>query len=172
MLMAISPGAPVALRRSLGAGGNRSYALALQIAVTVLAVISMPLSIAVFDEYYGGNATANPSHLARQVFMAQLLPLSLGILTRRLLAVRGPWLEPTLRRLGGALLIVLLVLALIDIWQVVVDAGLRITLGIVLATTLALTVGHLLGGPGLRPAPQPPCPTPRVTRTRAAGRDA
>src|SRR5450631_4410033 len=38
MLMAISPGAPVALRRSLGAGGHRSFAPALQIAVAVLAV--------------------------------------------------------------------------------------------------------------------------------------
>ena len=38
-------------------------------------------------------------------------------------------------------------LALIDIWEVVVGAGLRVTLAIVLATVLALTVGHLLGGP-------------------------
>ena len=60
MLMAISPGAPVALRRSLGAGADRSFAPALQIAVAALAVISMPLSIAAFDEYYGGSATVDP----------------------------------------------------------------------------------------------------------------
>jgi BASS family bile acid:Na+ symporter len=147
MLMAISPGAPVALRRSLGAGGHRSFAPALQIAVAALAVISMPLSIAAFDEYYGGTATVDPRHLARQVFMAQLLPLSLGMLMRRLLPTPAAWLEPKLRRAGGVLLILLVVLALIDIWQVIVGAGLRITLGIVLVTILALTVGHLLGGP-------------------------
>jgi len=147
MLMAISPGAPVALRRSLGAGGHRSFAPALQIAVAALAVISMPLSIAAFNEYYAGNATIDPRHLARQVFIAQLLPLSLGMLIRRLFAMQAAWLEPRLRRAGGILLIVLLVLALIDIWQVVLGAGLRITLGVVLTTMLALTVGHLLGGP-------------------------
>jgi BASS family bile acid:Na+ symporter len=147
MLMAISPGAPVALRRSLGAGGHRSFAPALQIVVAALAVISMPLSIAAFDEYYGGTATVDPGHLARQVFTAQLLPLALGMLMRRVLPKQAAWLEPKLGRAGGVLLIVLVVLALIDIWQVVVGAGLRITLGIVLATILALIVGHLLGGP-------------------------
>jgi BASS family bile acid:Na+ symporter len=45
------------------------------------------------------------------------------------------------------LLILLVVLALIDIWEVVVGAGLRVTLAIVIATVLALAVGHLLGGP-------------------------
>ena len=147
MLMAISPGAPVALRRSLGAGSDRSFAPALQIAVAALAVVSMPLWIAVFDEYYGGNATVDPRHLARQVFTAQLLPLSLGMLTRRFAAASAAWLEPRLRRLGGVLLILLVVLALIDVWEVVVGAGLRVTLAIVIATVLALTVGHLLGGP-------------------------
>jgi BASS family bile acid:Na+ symporter len=147
VLMAISPGAPVALRRSLGAGGHRSFAPALQIAVTVLAVVSMPLWVAALDEYYGATATAAPQHLARQVFVAQLLPLGVGMLVRRFAAGPAAWLEPKLRRLGGILLVVLLVLALIDIWQVVVGAGLRVSLAIVIATTCALGAGHLLGGP-------------------------
>ena len=73
MLMSISPGAPVALRRSLGAGGHQSFAPALQIALALLAVVSMPLWIAAFDEYYAGTATiarhagAPDRHLARQV---------------------------------------------------------------------------------------------------------
>src|SRR6187431_3191153 len=52
VLMAVSPGAPVTLRRSIGAGGHPAFAPALQIAVTALAVITMPLWIAAFDEYY------------------------------------------------------------------------------------------------------------------------
>jgi BASS family bile acid:Na+ symporter len=42
---------------------------------------------------------------------------------------------------------VLLVLVLINIWHVVIDAGWRAALAIVLVTALALAVGHLLGGP-------------------------
>ena len=147
MLMAISPGAPVALRRSLGAGGHRSFAPALQIAVATLAVVSMPLSIAAFDEYYGGTATIDPRHLAKQVFVAQLLPLSLGLLLRRYAAAIAVRLEPLLRRLATILLVVLLLFALIDIWRVVIGAGLRVTIAIVMVTLLALAVGHGLGGP-------------------------
>jgi BASS family bile acid:Na+ symporter len=147
VLMAISPGAPVALRRSLGAGGHQSFAPALQIAVCALAVISMPLSIAALNEYYGGRASIPAQELARQVFTAQLLPLSLGMLVRHFLPAQTAWLEPRLRRVGNVLLVILLALALIDIWEVVLGAGLRVTLAIVIVTMLALAVGHLMGGP-------------------------
>ena len=147
VLMAISPGAPVALRRSMGAGGHRTFAPALQIAVALLAVVSMPLSIAILNEYYRAQAVVDPQHLARQVFFAQLLPLGLGMAMNRLASTAAAWLEPRLRRLGSVLLILLLVLVLIDIWHVVVDAGWRAALAIVLVTALALAVGHMLGGP-------------------------
>jgi bile acid:Na+ symporter, BASS family len=147
MLMAVSPGAPVALRRSLRAGGHRSYAPALQISVTVLAIFSMPLLIAIFDEYYGGDASIDPWQVARQVFMAQLLPLLLGMLVAHFMASQAARLEPLLRRLSGVLLAVLIVLALINIWQVVFLTGFHIGLAIAIVTVLALAVGHLLGGP-------------------------
>ncbi len=147
VLMAISPGAPVALRRSLGAGGHRSFAPALQIAVAILAVVSMPLWIAALDEYYNARAFIAPQHLAQQVFVAQLLPLALGMTMKRFWAATAGSIEPRLRRLGGALLVLLLVLVLIDIWQVVIGAGWRLTLAVVVVTATALAVGHLLGGP-------------------------
>jgi len=147
VLMAISPGAPVALRRSLGAGGHRSFAPALQIAVALLAVVSMPLSIAALDEYYGTRAVIDPLQLARQVFFAQLLPLSLGMAMTRLFATTAARLAPRLHRLGGMILIAFLVIVLIDIWPVVIGAGWRVATAIAIVTALALAVGHLLGGP-------------------------
>ena len=46
VLMAISPGAPVALRRALDAGGSREFAPALHLAIVMLAVVTVPASIA------------------------------------------------------------------------------------------------------------------------------
>jgi BASS family bile acid:Na+ symporter len=147
VLMAISPGAPVALRRSLRAGGHHAFAPALQILVAVLAVVSMPLSIAALNEVYAGDASISPTQLARQVFTAQLLPLGLGILVRHAAPIVADRLQRKLARVSTALLIVLVLLALIDAWQVVAEAGARIALAIAIVTALALTVGHLLGGP-------------------------
>jgi BASS family bile acid:Na+ symporter len=147
LLMAISPGAPVALRRSIGAGGHHSFAPALQILVAVLAVVSMPVWIALLNEVYAGHATIDPTQLARQVFTAQLLPLGLGILIRYRRPTAAAWLESKLARIATGLLLLLAVLAIIDIGQVVVNAGPRIVLAIATVTALALAVGHLLGGP-------------------------
>jgi bile acid:Na+ symporter, BASS family len=146
VLMAISPGAPVALRRSLDAGGHRSFAPALQIMVAILAVLSMPLWIAALNEFYGGNASISPRELARQVFVAQLLPLGLGMLARRAVPTAAAWLQPRLARFANLLLVALTILVLIDVFGAVVDAGWRIALAIVIITTLALAMGHRLGG--------------------------
>ena len=81
------------------------------------------------------------------MFPAQPLPLGLGPLTRSARPAGAARLEPRLARLATALLLLLAVLAVIDIWQVVVNAGPRIALAIATVTALALAVGHLLGGP-------------------------
>jgi len=147
VLMAISPGAPIALRRSLAAGGHRAFAPSLQIGVAILAVASMPLSIAALNQVYAGHASITPWHVARQVFVAQLLPLGLGIALRYASTPIAVRLEPALSRVGMALLVALAILALIDVWQGTVGAGMRVAAAIVLTTAAALVVGHLLGGP-------------------------
>lgn len=147
MLMAIAPGAPVALRRSLDAGGHRAFAPALQIVLAVTAIVSMPLWIAGLDEYYAGDASIDPRHLARQVFFAQLLPLALGMAARRFAPALSLRVESAVHKLASTLLILLLALALIDVYETVIGAGLRVTLAIVAATLLALAAGHALGGP-------------------------
>jgi BASS family bile acid:Na+ symporter len=147
VLMALSPGAPVALRRSLDAGAEASFAPELQIAVAALAVVSMPLFIAGLNEFYGGQASISPRDIARQVFMAQLLPLGLGILVRRLLPGPSARFGARLSRLAQVLLVGLMVLALVNVGPVALGAESRVGFGIVAVTVLALAVGHALGGP-------------------------
>lgn len=147
VLMAISPGAPVALRRSLGAGGHRAFAPALQMLVATLATVSMPLSIAALNHLYSGRASVDPHDVARQVFVAQLLPLGLGIALNALAPRVVARVEPILRRLATSLLVLLLVLVLIDIAPLLVETKTGAAGAIVAITLLAAGVGHLLGGP-------------------------
>jgi BASS family bile acid:Na+ symporter len=147
VLMAISPGAPVALRRSLAAGGHRAFATSLQISVAFLAVLSMPLSIAALNHVYAGHASVAPWDVARQVFVAQLLPLGLGMVLRQAAAPLAARLEPRLARIGNALLVATVVVVLINGWEGTVTAGFRVLTAAALITGAALAVGHLLGGP-------------------------
>jgi BASS family bile acid:Na+ symporter len=147
LLMAIAPGAPVALRRSIDTGGHRSFAPALQILVATLAVVSMPLSLAVLDAYYGANIAVEPHALARQVLIAQLAPLAAGLLVRRIAPAWTARFEPRIHRLTGFLLSVLVILAVVDFGPAVLDAGVRVVIAIIVVTLAALAVGHALGGP-------------------------
>ncbi len=147
VLMAVSPGAPVALRKSLKSGGHKAFAPGLQISVAILAVVSMPLSIAGLNEYYGGSAAIEPWPLAKQVCMAQLLPLGLGMLVRHFTASGAAWLEAKLSPAGTALLLVLAILAVVEMFPLVLLAGTKVGVAIVLVTLGALAMGQLLGGP-------------------------
>ncbi len=49
--------------------------------------------------------------------------------------------------MGSILLVLLIMLALLDVYQTVIGAGVRVGAAVVVATVLALAVGHLLGGP-------------------------
>ena len=155
VLMAIAPGAPVALRRSLGAGGHRAFAPVLQILVALLAAASMPLSIAALVALYSGEARLAPQDVAMQVFKAQLLPLGVGMLTRHFAPALAARLEPTLGKIAGALLILLVLLVAVDVAPVLVRANWRVVVAIVLVTLLAVASGHLLGGPEPATAPPP-----------------
>ena len=147
VLMSVAPGAPVALRRSLGAGGHRSFAPALQIMLALIAVASMPLSVAALNHLFAGRASVEPWPVAKQVFLAQLLPLAGGMLLRYFAPGAAERVESKLARVASFLLVLLVVLLLIDIWKVVFDAGPRSVLAIVVLTLFALVAGHLLGGP-------------------------
>jgi BASS family bile acid:Na+ symporter len=147
VLMAISPGAPVALRRSLAAGAHTAFAPGLQICVAILAVVSMPLWIAALNELYAGQARIDPRDVMRQVFIAQLLPLGLGIALRHFGATLTAHIEPTVRRAGTVLLIVAVVLVLAELWRPLYEAGTATIGAMVLTTAAALAAGHLLGGP-------------------------
>jgi predicted Na+-dependent transporter len=147
MLMAISPGAPVALRRSLSAGGHQAFAPSLQISTVILATVSVPLSIAVLNPLYAGHASIAPWEVARQVFVAQLLPLGLGAALKHASTAIAAKVELRLKRIGTMLLIVTVILLLIDVWEGTVTAGFRVLAAILLLTGAALTVGHLQGGP-------------------------
>jgi BASS family bile acid:Na+ symporter len=154
LLMAISPGAPVALRRALDAGAHGAFAPSLQIVVVVLAVITVPASIALLDWAFSGHARVEPWPVARQVFFAQLLPLGIGTGIRAAFPALAHRLEPRLARIANLLLVLLALVVVADVWQLVFSAGIAPLVCVVILTVAALGIGHALGTPepSTRPA--------------------
>jgi bile acid:Na+ symporter, BASS family len=147
VLMAISPGAPLALSRSIGASGHRALAANLQIAVATLAIVSMPLSLVVLNPLYSGHASISPLAVLKQVSILQLLPLGIGATIHWARPAFAARLEPKLQRVGGPLLLILALLVLVESWTAFRAAEPWTLAAMALVTLSALAAGHLLGGP-------------------------
>jgi len=154
VLMSISPGAPVALRRALDAGGSREFAPALHLAIVMLAVVTVPLSVAILDWIFAVDFTVTPFHIGRQVFFAQLLPLTLGAVLRAVRPALAAKLEAPLGRFGNLLLLALGIMVLVDMPSIIAAVGWVPMIAGVAMTACALAVGAAFAwrDPEVRPA--------------------
>lgn len=152
VLMAIAPGAPVAVRRALGGGAPPSFVAALQLSISALAVVSMPFTVAVLDEVYSGSAAVEPWRLAREVFVFQLLPVMLGVGAQLAWKERAHGFLNALSVVGTVLVGLLVVLVVLDEYPVAGEVGGRTVAAILVTVLLAITIGHAMGrgSPGTR----------------------
>jgi len=146
LLMAISPGAPVALRRAIEAGGHAAFAPALHLSIVLTTIVTVPAGLAILDAIYDKSFTISPLDVARQVFFAQLLPLGLGAGLRVWRPAVAARLEPPLARAANVLLVLLSVGLAVVLWPLLVQNGwIPVISGMVL-TAIALAVGAACAG--------------------------
>lgn len=146
ILMAISPGAPVALRRALDAGGHREFAPALHLAIVLLAVVSVPVSVMILDWIFARDFSVTPLDIARQVFFAQLLPITLGATLRAWRPAVAARIEPGVARTGNLLLLVVFAMALANMPGIIAATGWVPLVAGVLFTVLAMGLGQAFAG--------------------------
>ena len=146
-LMGIAPGAPLALRRALGSGGDAGFAPTLQITVALLAILAMPIWVSIGNALLGTRGYVNVADVARQVGVAQLLPLGVGALMAAFAPVRAVRIGALLGKIGAVLLIAMILGQVLDMHRLILAAR-PWTIAAAAATTLAaLAAGHFLGGP-------------------------
>jgi len=123
LLMAISPGAPVALRRALEAGAQARFAPALHLAVVVFAVVTVPASLEILDWIFARDFKVSVFDVARQVFFAQILPIGVGAALRALHPGLANRIEPRLAKVANALLLAFAVTCVIVLWPMLAAIG-------------------------------------------------
>ena len=149
-LMALSPSAPLTLRKAGKQGGDHQLAALLQVAAALLAVVSIPLLGDLFrTAHHVQGWDIQPAQVALQVGLVQVLPLTGGLLLAHWRPDLGArWALPIQKI---AFLVTLLVLGLILI--MVLPTLLSFFIGnllavgvMVLMTAAALGIGYALGG--------------------------
>jgi predicted Na+-dependent transporter len=146
ILMAISPGAPIALRRAIEAGGGPQFAPTLHLAIVMFAVVTVPLSVMVMAWIFSVRFAISPLDVARQVFFAQLLPLGIGAALRAWRPVMALRLEPRLAALSSLMLLALVGLCLVVLGPRIAVIGWAPIIAGIGLTLCALFAGTLLAG--------------------------
>jgi BASS family bile acid:Na+ symporter len=153
-LMTISPSAPLTLRKADRQGGDRELAAVLQLLAAAAAVITIPLLADLYRAVFQLSGwDIQPLPVARQVLLIQGLPLLLGVLVRHRLPALAERLVGPLDRVANLLLLLLSLLILVRSWsllQAFLAANLIGLACMALMVLLALAIGWLLSGPGLR----------------------
>ncbi|MBI1816973.1 MAG: hypothetical protein HYR72_18495 [Deltaproteobacteria bacterium] len=155
-LLVISPVLHTAGTKMRALGGGPPYVYSLLVTTSLLAVITVPLSLAILTALpLAANASVPPLQVAKVIAVTVLLPLAMGAIFGRLWPRVADRITGPLNKGAGSVLLAtllgLLALNFTAIWQ---KTGVLDYLAIAVLTIVALAVGHWLGGsdPGDRTA--------------------
>ena len=151
MLMAVAPGAPLAAKRAVGAGGDMPDAASLPVTVNLFALVTIPLFLSVLSTLFEPEAYVRPGVIARQVAIAQLLPLVGGVLVATAWPRFSHRFGEIVTKVSNVMLVVLLVVVGVGAWRLFAAAfaamGWLSFAAIAVIVAVSMALGHLLGGP-------------------------
>jgi BASS family bile acid:Na+ symporter len=146
LVLAISAGAPL-LPKKLMKLGREGYVFSLVVIASLVAVVAVPLWLAVLAPFFGREAELEPRAVALLIAKAVLVPLLAGMLLRPLLAGRADRVSELVLKAGGLVLMAAGVALLATNFSLLVAAGWVALLTLVAIVGVALGIGHALGGP-------------------------
>jgi len=148
VLMAIAPLPTIVLAKEIREGGRKAYAYGLLVAVSALAILTVPLVLTVLDTAFGKHAAVSPMAVARLVFGSVFVPVALGMAVRAMAPQAAPRAVPLAGKLANLLLLLAVVPVLIASWPALVRlVGNGTVLAMEAVVAAGLVAGHLLGGP-------------------------
>ena len=147
LFLSISSGAPLLPRRLITLGGDPAYVFSLVVTTSLLATVTVPLSLHLLVHWLPTEISIEPQRVAWTIFKTFLLPLAAGMLVRRFFPMIADRIgEPVLQITVVALLLGALAI-IVNSWDTLLGLGLPTFLAFAGFTLASLAVGHLLGGP-------------------------
>ncbi len=150
VIMAVSPMAPFVAAKMVKVGQTASEAVGQYIAIILLAVIVVPLTIALLNAIFPADVSISPMQVAKLVLVTVVLPLVLALAFSSFF----PAAAQRIARIFVILAVIIILLFAIALLymaggQLVGLVGDGTLLAIVVTVAAGLAAGHLLGGPRL-----------------------
>jgi bile acid:Na+ symporter, BASS family len=145
--LAVSPVPPIIQKKQISAGGREEYVVGLLVAMSLLAIILVPLTVLILDEVFDRAGGIGPAAVAKIMAMSVLAPLLAGLLIRHWIPAAEK-ASKAIISIAGILLMIAAVVLLYGLWPVIrAYLGNGVVLMLALIAIIGLAVGHLLGGP-------------------------
>lgn len=147
LFLSISSGAPLLPKRLIWHGGDPAYVFSLVVVTSLLAIITVPISLLLLGHWLPTEISIEPDRVAATIFKTFLLPLAAGMLLRRFTPTIADRINEPLLKLSGIALLLGVLLIIVNSWRMLLALALPTFLAFAGFTILSLAIGHLLGGP-------------------------
>jgi BASS family bile acid:Na+ symporter len=148
LAMAIAPIPPILPGKQLKVGGSREHVFGLLVAVSVSAIVLVPVMVALLGRVFGRETSFGPWQVATLIGVSILLPLAAGIALRWLAPGWAERIAPWASRLGTLFLLAGVTALLVKVAPMmlsILSGG--ALLALVALAVVAIGAGHWLGGP-------------------------
>lgn len=148
--MALAPIPPILPGKQLKFGGGSDYVFGLMVAVSLAAILIVPLGVHLAGEVFHRETNFGIADAARLIGVTILAPLLAGLTVKSWAGAVARRLAPWVAHLGTVLLVLALIPILASAWPAVMAlvSGGTVT-AIVMVVIAAIAAGHALGGPDL-----------------------
>ncbi|RME24502.1 MAG: hypothetical protein D6798_11115 [Deltaproteobacteria bacterium] len=151
VLCAVAPGGPMGAYLALQARGDVALAAALVLVCNLLNTVFVPFGLDLAGVHTGPTDGDYLWPMARMILLFQVLPLSAGVVVRRLAPDRALRLQRGCARLANLILVVVAVVVVSTQLPRFLDAGMQTLLAVEGTVLTAMATGWLLA-PRRRPA--------------------
>lgn len=144
--LSVSPTPPLLPKKQLKAGGTKSYIFGLLVAVSLLAIVVVPLLIEVFERAFKIPAAIPHAVVAQIILTVVLVPLALGIAIRYALPSLAERIGKFLSLIASLFLLIGVLLILFHSIPAMVSLiGNGTIIAIIIFVLIGLGVGHVFG---------------------------
>jgi BASS family bile acid:Na+ symporter len=145
--ISVAPVPPLLQKNQIGAGGRVSFVAGLLVAMSALAIFTVPLWVWILDRMFDRHGVVGPIAVAKIMLTSVFLPLAVGLLVRHFFPA-SERASSKVMAIAGALLAVCAVVVVWGLWpQIRMFIGNGAVLVMAGLAVIGLAVGHLLGGP-------------------------
>lgn len=148
LAISLAPIPPILPGRQLRLGGSSSHVFGLLVAVSLSAIVQLPVMVDMVGRVFGRAVSFGPWEVVRLIGVTILVPLTTGLLAQRLAPRWTNNVAPWASRLGTILLLAVLAIVFLKFLPVMaslIDSGALLAMMALAAAGIA--AGHWLGGP-------------------------